>query len=82
MLELKLGVGADDALAACQNRGLEVCREYPLADHPGGRHWHLVFPGRSGTLEISAWDDEVWVKVHPRRDGGWARNFARELAGQ
>jgi hypothetical protein len=37
-------------------------------------------PGQAGTLELSEWQGEVWVKVHPRRDGGWASDQARALA--
>jgi ribosomal protein S18 acetylase RimI-like enzyme len=39
-------------------------------------------PGRSGTLELNEWQNRVWVKVHPLRDGGWATALARELSVQ
>jgi hypothetical protein len=42
----------------------------------------LRIPGRPGTLELNAWQDRAWVKVHPLRDGGWAKAFARELAAE
>ncbi len=80
MLELKLSMDARTALDECRRRGLRVRSEYPLPGHPGGRHWHFELPGRSGTLEITVWDDEVWAKVHPLRDGGWACSTARAMA--
>jgi hypothetical protein len=63
-------------------RGLVVRSERELAGLTGSRHWHLRIPGRPGTLELNAWQDRVWVKVHPLRDGGWAKPFARELAAE
>jgi hypothetical protein len=29
---------------------------------------------------LNAWQGRVWVTVHPRRDGGWATDMARDLA--
>jgi hypothetical protein len=46
------------------------------------RHWHLGIPGRPGTLELNEWEDRVWVKVHPLRDGGWATDVAHELSAR
>jgi hypothetical protein len=40
----------------------------------------LRIPGRAGTLELNECRDDVWVTVHPLRDGGWATKLARELA--
>ena len=80
MLELTLTLSADEALAECRNRGLVVVSERRLAGRPGSRHWHLRIPGRSGTLELNAWQDRVWVKVHPLREGAWAAGLAEELA--
>ena len=80
MLALDLNVTADEALAECRERGLVVRSERELAGRAGSHHWHLEFPGRTGTLELSEWQNRVWVKVHPRRDGGWATTFARELS--
>jgi hypothetical protein len=80
VLELDLSVTADEALAECVERGLVVRSERELAGRAGSHHWHLGLPGRTGTLELSEWQNRVWVKVHPRRDGGWATVFARELA--
>lgn len=82
MLELTLKLTADQALDECRRRGLVVRIESELAGKAGSRHWHLGIQGRPGTLELSTWKDRVWVKVHPLRDGGWARDLARELAGQ
>jgi hypothetical protein len=80
VLELDLHVTVDEALAECRQRGLVVRSERGLAGRAGSRHWHLGFPGRTGTLELSEWQNRVWVKVHPRRDGGWATALAQELS--
>ena len=80
MLELDLSVTQEEALAECQRRGLVVTSERALAGRAGSRHWHLRIPGRAGTLELSAWRGDVSVKVHPRREGDWATQLARELA--
>jgi hypothetical protein len=82
VIELDLSVTAAEALAECRQRGLVVRSERELAGRAGSRHWHLGFPGRSGTLELSESQDRVWVKVHPRRDGGWATALAHELGKQ
>lgn len=80
MVELELNVAAADALSECVRRGLAVRSERELAQRPGSRHWHPAFPGRQGTIELSEWQHRAWVKVHPRRDGGWATALAHELA--
>jgi hypothetical protein len=80
MLELDLKLSAAQALDVCRRRGLVVRSERQLAKVPGSRHWHLGSPERSGTLELSQAQGRTWVKVHPLRDGGWASEFARELA--
>ena len=80
MLELELALTADQALDECRRRGLVVTSERVLAGRAAGRHWHLRVPGRAGTLELSARNTRVWVKVHPLRQGDWAPEMARELA--
>jgi hypothetical protein len=82
MLELDLDVTAAEALEECRQRGLVVRSERELAGRAGSHHWHLAIPGRRGTLELSEWHDRVWLKVHPRRDGGWASAAAHELAAR
>ena len=79
MLELRVSLSAEEVLCECRRRGLVVRTERGLAGREGGRHWHLGTPGRPGTLELSEWRSDVWLKVHPRRDGGWARTLATEL---
>ena len=79
MLELTVALSAEQVLEECVRRGLEVGIERGLASCDGGRHWHLRIPGRAGTLELSECRERVWVKVHPRRDGGWARTLASDL---
>lgn len=80
MLRLDLAITADEALAECRSRGLVVRSERELAGRPGSRHWHLRIPGRPGTLELSEWQNRVWVQVHPRREGDGAPALARELS--
>lgn len=80
VLEFDLNVTAREALDECFRRGLVVRSERELAGRTGSRHWHLGFPDRTGTLELNEWQRPVWVKVHPRRDGGWATALAHELS--
>jgi hypothetical protein len=79
VLELDLNMTGEEALAECREHRLVVRSERELAGRAGSHHWHLGFPGRPGTLELSEWQGRVWVKVHPRRNGSWATRFAREL---
>ena len=79
MLELTVDLGAEQVLDECARRGLQVGIDRGLGSCEGGRHWHLRIPGRAGTLELSECRERVWVKVHPRRDGGWASALAAEL---
>jgi hypothetical protein len=79
VLELDLNLTTEQALSECQRRGLIIQSERELAGRAGSKHWHLRIPGRAGTLELSEWQGRVWVKVHPRRGGGWASDLAREL---
>ena len=80
MLELDLKLTAGQALEECRRRGLIVRSERELAGSTGSHHWHLRLPGRAGTLEMSEWQNRVWVKVHPLRDGGWATALAHDLS--
>jgi hypothetical protein len=80
LLVLNIDTSAEQVLEACHQRGLVVSSERELAGRPSSRHWHLRMPGRPGTLELNEWQGNVWVKVHPMRDGGWARDFAYELS--
>jgi hypothetical protein len=80
LLEIPLTITSENALAQCERHGVVVASTRELAGRPGSKHWHLRIPGRTGTLELSEWRGEVWVKVHPLRGGEWATDFARELA--
>jgi hypothetical protein len=80
VLRLDLDITAEEALALCRERGVVVRTERELAGYPGSHHWHLELPGRSGTLELSELQGQVWVQVHPRRDAGWVSALAHELA--
>jgi hypothetical protein len=82
VLELTLNLKAGQALDECRRRGLVVRSERELAGRIGSHHWHLGMPDRPGTLELSEWQNKVWVKVHPLRDGGWATAFANDLAAK
>ena len=80
MLEVDLRLSAEQAIGECCRRGLVVRSERELAGRAGSHHWHLGIPGQAGTIELNEWQNRVWVKVHPLRDGGWAESLARELA--
>jgi hypothetical protein len=82
VLELDLDISADEALAKCRQRGLVVRSERELAGRRRQPAWHLGLPERTGTLELSECEGRVWLKVHPRRDGGWATAVARELSSR
>ena len=82
MLELDLKLTVAQVLDECRRRGLVVRSERELAGRIDSRHWYLRIPGRPGTLELNEWENRVWVKVHPLRDGGWAADLAHELAAQ
>lgn len=82
VLELSINLTARQALDACRRHGLTVRSRRQLAGHRGSNHWHLGFSDRAGTLELSEVQGQVWVKVHPLRDGGWASAFARKLAAK
>ncbi|HYW25137.1 MAG TPA: hypothetical protein VE953_13300 [Terriglobales bacterium] len=79
MLRLSVEMSAERFLEECGRRGLVVRSERPLGGCQGGRHWHLGIPGRAGTLELDECQGQVWVKVHPLRDGGWAGALATEF---
>lgn len=79
MLELDLKLTAGQVLDECRRRGVVVRNVRELAGRTGSHHW---MPGRPGTLELSAWQNRVWMKVHPLRDGGWATALAHELSEQ
>lgn len=79
VLQLSVNLDAARVLEECERRGLVVRSERGLGGCQGGRHWHLHIPGRAGTLEMNDCRGQVSVKVHPRRDGGWASALAAEL---
>ena len=76
-----------DTLAAQIQSGVQHCNGPPFVfrgraeDHSAGgpSSWHSL-PWRSGTL--NEWQERVWVKVHPLRDGGWATDIAHALSGE
>lgn len=79
-MRASVALSAEQVLRECARRGLVVRSERGLGGGcPGGRHWHLGIPGRAGTLELDECGGVVEVKVHPRRDGGWASTLAAEL---
>lgn len=79
VLELSVDLSAEEVLRECERRGLVVRSERGLGSCPGGRHWHLYIPSRPGTLELNECRGRISVKVHPRRDGGWAGTLAAEF---
>ena len=80
MFEMTVAWTSKDLLAECAARGLVVKLDTVVAKKPGGRHWHVGYPKRSGTLEITDTGREVSLKVATNRDGGWATALALELA--
>lgn len=82
MLELDLKLTTAQVLDECRQRGLVVRSKRELGGRTGSHHWHLGIPGRPGTLELNEWENRVWVKVHPLRDGGWASALATELSAR
>ena len=78
-MRASVALSAEQVLRECARRGLVVRSEHGLGGCAGGRHWHLAIPGRPGTLELDDCRGVVEVKVHPRRDGGWATALAAEL---
>ena len=80
MFEVTVSWTAEELLAECAARGLVVKLDTVVRTKPGGRHWHLAYPKRSGTLEVTDTGREVSLKVATNRDGGWATDLAMELA--
>jgi hypothetical protein len=80
MIEVPVTASVERTLAECLRQGLAVRSERELGGRPGSRHYHLAFPGRSGTLELNEWQGEVWFSVNERRDCGWVSEFARGIA--
>ena len=80
MIEVPVAASVEQALDACVRQGLEVRSARALARRPGSHHYHLSFPGRPGTLELSEWQGEVWFSVNERRDCGWVSDFAHATA--
>jgi hypothetical protein len=80
VFEINVPWTSKDLLAECAARGLVVKLDTVVRTKPGGRHWHLGFPKRPGTLEVTDTGREVSLKVATNRDGGWATALAMELA--
>jgi hypothetical protein len=80
MIEVPVAASVEQALDACVRQGLEVRSARELARRPGSHHYHLSFPGKPGTLELSEWQGEVWFSVNERRDCGWVSDFALSTA--
>ena len=80
MIEVPVPASVEQALDECLRRGLEIRSERELARRPGSLHYHLAFPGKPGTLELSEWRGEVWFSVNERRDCGWVSEFAHSTA--
>lgn len=80
MIDVPVQADLEQALEECRRRGLQVRSARELAGRSGSHHYHLGFPGRSGTLELSEWQGEVWFSVNERRDCGWVTEFAQAVA--
>src|SRR5580658_5852394 len=77
VIEVPVPASVEQALGGCLRQGLEIRSDRELAGRPGSRHYHLAFPGKPGTLELSEWRGAVWFSVNERRDCGWVSDFAR-----
>lgn len=80
MIEVPVSASVEDALADCLRQGLQIRSEREMARHPGSHHYHLAYPDRPGTLELSELHGKVWFSVNERRDCGWVSEFARRTA--
>jgi hypothetical protein len=80
MIEVVVSGTVEQALVECMRRGLVVRSERELGGRPGSHHYHLAFPGKPGTLELSEWKGRVWLSVNERRDCGWVSEFANDVA--
>jgi hypothetical protein len=80
MIEVPVLASVDDALGACLRQGLQIRSARELAGRPGSHHYHLAYPDRPGTLELSELRGAVWFSVNERRDCGWVTDFARAIA--
>jgi hypothetical protein len=80
MIEIPVPASIEQALAECKSEGLVIRSQRELAGRPGSRHYHLGRPGKPGTLELNAWQGNVWFSVNQRRDGGWASDLAQAIA--
>jgi hypothetical protein len=67
-------------LGECLQRGLAIRSKRELGGKPGSLHYHLAFPGRPGTLELSELEGKTWFSVNERRDCGWVSEFADAVA--
>jgi hypothetical protein len=61
---------------AAAESGPRIAHVTDLATCPGSTHWHIVSPGRAGTLELTYWPEQtkLWFKIHARRRGAWMDN--------
>ncbi|HEX5588552.1 MAG TPA: hypothetical protein VFZ17_14675 [Acidimicrobiia bacterium] len=79
MFKVNVARQADALLGELEARGLVVKLER-FDEKLGARHWHLGYPKRPGTLEVTDFGDVCELRVASRRDGGWAEALANELA--
>ena len=78
MLKLDVQRTATSLLVELEQRGLVI----KLDTHDDvERHWHVGYAKRPGVLEITDHGSFCEIKVTALRDGGWASDLARELAG-
>ncbi len=80
MIEVPVPATVEQALEACLRQGLAVRSAGELAKRPGSHHYHLSYPNRPGTLELTELNGRVWFSVNERRDCGWVSDFALATA--
>jgi hypothetical protein len=80
LIVVSVTASLEQVLAECQRHGLVIRSQRELSGRPGCLHYHLGRSDRPGTLELNAWQDQVWFSIHENRDCGWASALARRIA--
>lgn len=80
MIDVPLQASVEATLEECLRRGLQIRSARELGGSAGSHHYHLCLPSRSGTLELSESQGQVWFSINERRDCGWVTDFARSVA--
>ena len=65
----------------CTSRKLHMTVKVSLRSYPGSVHWHFRKAAKSGTLEVTFWEQErrLWLSVHVNREGEWTTTEMKAL---